>query len=214
MKAVEFNGQPFSMKVKTLPIPKITSPTDAVIRVTSSGICGTDLHILHGRIPVTPPMTMGHEIVGIVHSIGSKVLDVKVGDRVIVAGLVFEDGLDGADAEIGALGIGGFPGFEQFNGGQAGFVRVPFASDNLLILPPGKEHELDYVLLADIFPTANWALDCSGFVFGDVVVVFGAGEFLYLVASPFWNLADTFRSCWAALRLFRLPSWSQQGIQC
>jgi threonine dehydrogenase-like Zn-dependent dehydrogenase len=123
-------------------------------------------------------MTMGHEIVGVVHTIGAKVHDLKVGDRVIVSGIVFEDGLDGVDPEIGGLGIGTFPGLQQFNGGQAGFVRVPFASDNLLLLPAGKQHELDYVLLADIFPTANWALDCSGFVFGDVVVVFGAGKIL------------------------------------
>ena len=209
MKAVEFNNQPFSMKVKTVPIPKITSPTDAVIRVTSSGICGSDLHIFHGRFPVKPPMTMGHEIVGIVHSVGSKVFDVKVGDRVIVAGVLSEDELDGAVAEIGGLGIGTFQGFEQFNGGQAGFVRVPFASDNLLLLPAGKQHELDYVLLADIFPTANWALDCSGFVFGDVVVVFGAGKSLHLPASQDWSLTNSFRSCWAALRLFCFPSWSQ-----
>ena len=179
MKAVEFNNQPFSMKVKTVPIPKITSPTDAVIRVTSSGICGSDLHTFHGRIPVKPPMIMGHEIVGIVHTIGSKVQDLKVGDRVIVSAVIFDDGLDGDDAEIGGLGFGTLPGVEQFNGGQAGFVRVPFASDNLLLLPAGQEHELDYVLLADIFPTANWALDCAGFVFGDVVVVFGAGECLF-----------------------------------
>jgi threonine dehydrogenase-like Zn-dependent dehydrogenase len=104
------------------------------------------------------------------------VSDLKVGDRVLVSGIAFEDGLDGVDPEVGGFGIGNFPGLEQFNGGQAGFVRVPFASSNTLLLPPGKEHELDYVLLADIFPTANWALDCSEFVFGDVVVVFGAGE--------------------------------------
>jgi threonine dehydrogenase-like Zn-dependent dehydrogenase len=60
-------------------------------------------------------------------------------------------GTDGDDAEIGG-GFGTLPGVEQFNGGQASFVRVPFASDNLLLLPAGKEHELDYVLLADIFP--------------------------------------------------------------
>ncbi|KAH8784305.1 putative S-glutathione dehydrogenase [Hyaloscypha finlandica] len=175
MKAVEFDGKPFSMKVKTLPIPKITQPTDAVIRVTSAGICGTDLHTFHGRFPVKPPLTMGHEIVGVVHTIGSKVHDIKIGDRVIVSVIVFEDGLEGVDPVTGTFGVGTLPGLQQFNGGQASFVRVPFASENLLLLPAGKQHELDYVLLADIFPTAHWALDCSGFVFGDVVVVFGAG---------------------------------------
>ncbi|KAG4440731.1 hypothetical protein IFR05_003775 [Cadophora sp. M221] len=184
MKAVAFEGKAFDMTVKKLPIPKIQKGTDAIIRVTSSGICGTDLHVFHGRVPVNPPMTMGHEIVGIVHSIGSKVSDLKVGDRVIVSGIITDDNLGGdADDEVvGGLGIGDVPGFIQFNGGQAGFVRVPFASDNVLLLPEGKEHELDYVLLADIFPTANWALDCSGFVFGDVVVIFGAGPVGLLAA--------------------------------
>jgi len=176
MKAVEFEGKPFFVSVKTLPIPKILKPQDAVIRVTSSGICGSDLHIFHGRIPTNPPMTLGHEIVGIVHAIGDRVDNLKVGDRVIVSGVIFENGLDGADVEFGGLGFGAIPGIEQFNGGQAGFVRVPFASDNCILLPKGRQHELDYVLLADIFPTANWALDSSGFEFGDTVVVFGAGE--------------------------------------
>jgi len=123
---------------------------------------------------------MGHEIVGVVHTIGSKVHDIKIGDRVIVSVIVFEDGLEGVDPVAGTFGVGTLPGLQQFNGGQASFVRVPFASENLLLLPAGKQHELDYVLLADIFPTAHWALDCSGFVFGDVVVVFGAGETLRL----------------------------------
>ena len=185
MKAVEFDGKPFSMTVKHLPVPKIAHPTDAIIRITSTGICGSDLHFFHGRLPVAPPMTMGHEIVGVVHSIGNKVHDLKLGDRVIVSAAIFEDELDGNDVLVGGLGFGNaFPGIDQLNGGQAEFVRVPFASDNLLLLPPGKEHELDYVLLADIFPTSNWALDCAGFVFGDVVVVFGAGEY-FLFFSRF-----------------------------
>jgi threonine dehydrogenase-like Zn-dependent dehydrogenase len=219
MKAVEFEGTAFSMSVKTLPIPKITQPTDAVIRVTSSGICGTDLHTFHGRFPVKPPMTMGHEIVGIVHKIGSKVQDLKVGDRVIVSGIVSEDGLDGDDPEIGGLGIGDFPAFglKQFNGGQASFVRVPFASDNLLLLPPGEEHELDYVLLSDIFPTANWALDCSGFVFGDVVVVFGAGESPkpYEVSCDLTNKTQVPSDCSVPIRRsFVEPAKSTALIVC
>jgi threonine dehydrogenase-like Zn-dependent dehydrogenase len=154
------------------------------------GLIGTDLHTFHGRFQVNPPMTMGHEIVGIVHSIGDKVHNLKVGDRVIVSAILFEDELDGNDQAFGGFGIGHFTGFKQFNGGQAGFVRVPFASDNLLLLPEGKEHELDYVLLADIFPTANWALDAAGFVFGDVVVVFGAGKIPLLSGSVCWSLTD------------------------
>src|ERR1700760_1832848 len=93
MKAVEWDGKPFSVSVKTIPIPRLTKPTDAIIRCTTSGICGSDLHVFHGRLPAHPPMTLGHEIVGIVHSIGDLVEDLKIGDRVIVSGVLFEDGL-------------------------------------------------------------------------------------------------------------------------
>ena len=175
MKAVQWEGKPFSVSVNTIPVPKITNSRDAIVRITSSGICGSDLHLYHGRLHAKPPMTIGHEAVGIVHSIGEDVDVLKVGDRVIVSAVVNEDGLDGADVTDGLLGIGDIGGFEQFDGGQASFMRIPFATDNCLLLPPGKEHELDYVALADIFPTSNWALDCAGFGYGDVVVVFGAG---------------------------------------
>src|SRR4051812_888995 len=99
MKAVNFEGKPFSVSVKSIPIPKIIKPEDAIIRVTSSGICGTDLHVFHGRIPTKPPMTLGHEIVGIVDSIGDRVHDLKVGDRVIVSGALFDEALE-SDEEI------------------------------------------------------------------------------------------------------------------
>ena len=176
MQAVEWEGKPFSMTVKSIPVPRIIKPQDAIVRCTSSGICGSDLHVFHGRIPAKLPMTMGHEVVGIVHAIGDQVQDLKVGDRVIVSAVINEDLLDGETELVGGLAFGTLPGIEQFNGGQAGFLRVPFATDNCILLPKGNKHELDYVVLADIFPTSNWALDASGFTFGDVVVVFGAGK--------------------------------------
>jgi threonine dehydrogenase-like Zn-dependent dehydrogenase len=100
----------------------------------------------------------------------------NVGDRVVVSLEINETTLDGGLETIGALGIGGLPELEELNGGQAEFRRVPFASDNCIVLAKGTEHELDYVLLADIFPTSNFALDSAGFQFGDVVAVFGVGE--------------------------------------
>lgn len=178
MKAVEWEGKPFSVTVKSVPIPTIKNKTDAIIRVTSAGICGSDLHYFHGRNNASVPLTLGHEIVGIVDSIGSDVSLLNVGDRVIVNLEINETTLDGRLETIGAVGIGGLPGLEELNGGQAEFIRVPFASDNCIVLPKGTEHELDYVLLADIFPTSNFALDSAGFQFGDVVAVFGAGECL------------------------------------
>src|ERR1700712_4067354 len=107
MKAAQWEGTPFSVSINTVPIPKIIKSRDAIIRITSSGICGSDLHVYHGRLPATPPMTIGHEIVGIVHSLGSDVNGdiLKVGDRVIVSAVVDEDALDGAEVSDGILGI-------------------------------------------------------------------------------------------------------------
>jgi glutathione-independent formaldehyde dehydrogenase len=82
MRAVEFIGKPNDMVVESVHIPKIQDPLDAIIRVTSAGICGTDLHILHGRFGAQPPLTMGHETVGIVEAVGAGVTTIKVGDRV------------------------------------------------------------------------------------------------------------------------------------
>jgi threonine dehydrogenase-like Zn-dependent dehydrogenase len=172
MKGVHTGTTAFSISVKEVPIPKIINRTDAIIRPTSAGICGSDLHILHGRIKITEPLTLGHEIIGIVEEIGDLVHDVKKGDRVLVTSLLSEETDDEISVDLGVLG---YPFGTAFNGGQAELVRVHFASDNCLVLPPGTEHELDYVALSDIFCTANWALDAAGFQFTDVAVVFGAG---------------------------------------
>ena len=175
MKAVRWEGKPESVSVKSLEIPRIRSPLDAIVRITSAAICGTDLHTYHGRIPMDIPLTFGHENIGIVHDIGDAVTTVKLGDRVVVADLDLKDDSH-ADLEIdAAFGIGGVAQFPEFNGGQAQFMRVPNADANFLIVPKGEERELDYLLLADIWPTAWFALDRAEMVFGDTVVVFGAG---------------------------------------
>ncbi|TVY84418.1 S-(hydroxymethyl)glutathione dehydrogenase, partial [Lachnellula suecica] len=175
MKAVRWEGQPYSVSVESVDIPKITNSLDAIVRITSSAICGSDLHVYRGRAPTTPPLTFGHENIGIVAEVGNDITTLKKGDRVVVTGILLKATDNGESALEGVLGLGGFAGFPQFDGGQAEFMRVPFANENLLIVPPGDSHELDYLLLADIWPTAVWALDCAGQVFGDTVVVFGAG---------------------------------------
>jgi len=154
MKAVRWEGKVESVSVKEIDIPKIRQPLDVIVRITSAGICGTDLHTYHGRIEMNVPLTFGHENVGIIEEIGSAVTTLKKGDRVVVADL---DG--GADVNDvidvdGFFGIGNYGSFPQMNGGQAQFMHVPNADVNVLKLPPGDEHELDYVLLADIWPTA------------------------------------------------------------
>jgi threonine dehydrogenase-like Zn-dependent dehydrogenase len=179
MKAVRWEGKPFSVSVKEIDIPKITQPLDAIVRLTSSAICGSDLHTYHGRIGMNHPLTFGHENIGIIEEIGKDITSLKKGDRVIVAAVLEESTDDGELQPVESLGVGkygsGVFDIPQINGGQAGFLRVPFANVNLFVVPPGNEHELDYLLLADIWPTAWWALDCAGQVLGDTVVVFGAG---------------------------------------
>ena len=93
MKAIEC--------LKNIPIPQLTLPTDAIIRITSSRICGSDLHFYHGRGVADPPITMGHEVVGIVHKLRDKVHDLALGDRVLVSGLFLEPELDGEDKILG-----------------------------------------------------------------------------------------------------------------
>jgi len=177
MKAVRWEGKPFSVSVEEVDIPKIKNPLDAIIRVTSSAICGSDLHVYRGREKQTPPLTLGHETMGIVEEIGSDITTLKKGDRVLVTPSIEKPTYNGELADYGTIGVN-LPGYTEIDGGQAEFIRVPFANVSLLILPSGDAHELDYLLLTDILPTANWALDCAGQVLGDVVVLFGAGMYL------------------------------------
>jgi threonine dehydrogenase-like Zn-dependent dehydrogenase len=182
MKAVRWEGKAFSVSVNEVDIPKIIDPLDAIVRITSAAICGTELHTYRGRLPTKHPMTFGHENMGIVEEVGEKVTTLKKGDRVLVGagiGEITDFGQigQGLPGEPISYGIGDYePGAPVLDGGQAHFMRVPFANANLLILPPGNEHELDYLLLADIWPTAWYALECAEQVLGDTVVVFGAGE--------------------------------------
>lgn len=182
MKAVRWEGMDFSVSVKDVEIPKIIDSLDAIVRLTSAAICGSDLHTYRGRLTTKHPLTFGHENMGIVEEVGSDVTTLKKGDRVLVSSAIAEVTDNG---EIGqglpnepiSYGIGEYePGAPVLNGGQAQFMRVPFANANLLVLPSGNEHELDYLLLADIWPTAWYALECAGQVLGDTVVVFGAGN--------------------------------------
>lgn len=175
MKAVRWEGKPFSVSVKEVPKPKIAHPLDAIVRLTSAAICGSDLHIYRGRQEVPPPLTLGHENIGIVEELGEHITTLKKGDRVLMT-CIIEEPTDNGEVSptFNGYGEGGL-GLPEIDGGQAEFMRVPFANQNLLVLPAGDSDELDYLLLADIWPTAVWALDCAGQVFGDTVVIFGAG---------------------------------------
>lgn len=169
-----------------MPDAKIEAPTDVVVRITASNICGSDLHMYEGRTDVEQGKILGHENLGEVIEVGPAVVRVKVGDRVCLPfniGCGFckncERGYTGfcLTGNPGmAGGAYGYAGMGPYAGGQAELLRVPFADFNALRLPPDSvEKENDYVMLADIWPTAWHANELADVRVGDSVAIWGAG---------------------------------------
>jgi threonine dehydrogenase-like Zn-dependent dehydrogenase len=179
--------------------PEIEHPYDAIVRVTRSLICGSDLHLYHGMVPDTRVgMTFGHEFTGIVEEIGSGVQKLKVGDHVLVPFNIAcgtcpfcKQELYGNCHESNpeATAAGGFFGYAHlgggYDGGQAEYVRVPFADVSPTIIPEGMDIE-DAVLLTDVVPTGYQAAEMGGIQKGDTVVVFGAGPIGIMSARCAW----------------------------
>ncbi|MFG2819640.1 glutathione-independent formaldehyde dehydrogenase [Kitasatospora sp. NPDC048365] len=185
MKAVVFQG-PFDVAVQEVEDPRVEKPLDAVVRVTTANICGSDLHPYEGRAPLDEGMVMGHENTGIVEEVGSAVERIRVGDRVSVpfnigCGTCRNCTAGSTQACLRANPSGkptagyGYPQMGPYRGGQAELLRVPWADFNLLRLPPGDEHEQDFAMLSDIFPTGYHGAELAGVVPGSTVVVQGAG---------------------------------------
>ena len=185
MKALVYNG-PRDVQVKTVPDAKIERHTDVLVKITSTNICGSDLHMYEGRTDMEVGRILGHENLGTVIEVGKAVDKVKVGDFVCLPfniGCGFcencERGLTGYCLTVNpgfAGGAYGFAGMGPFSGGQAELLRVPYGDFNCLILPSdGKEKESDYVMLSDIFPTGYHCTELAGVSPGDTVVVYGAG---------------------------------------
>jgi len=184
MKAVHYEGA-FKVSVKNVPLPKLEHPDDAIIKVTTAAICGSDLHMYQGRTAAESGLVFGHENMGVVTEIGSGVTLLKKGDRIVLPFNVADGRCRNCEAGKTAFCTGVNPGFAggaygyvamgPYQGGQAQYLRVPYADFNALVLPPGTEHEADFALLADIFPTGWHGLQLSGFQPGDSVAVFGAG---------------------------------------
>ncbi|KAH6611923.1 alcohol dehydrogenase GroES-like domain-containing protein [Boeremia exigua] len=176
MRAVVWKGKTGHVSVDNVPRPKLLSSEDAIVRLTSAGICGTDLHIYRGIVGSTnPPWVLGHEGVGIVESVGEAVQNVKPGDRVIVPASP-DDGVLNIDQLIPALeSVGLGADFGSSDGLQAEYFRVTQADTNLIKIPHYPSRELDYLMISDIWGTAWTCLDLSGFRAGETVAVFGAG---------------------------------------
>jgi threonine dehydrogenase-like Zn-dependent dehydrogenase len=185
MKALVYEG-PRNVTVKNMPDAKIEKATDVLVKITTTNICGSDLHMYEGRTNMETGRILGHENLGVVVEIGNAVERVKVGDRVCLPfniGCGFckncERGLTGfcLTANPGMAGAAyGFAGMGPYSGGQAEYLRVPFGDFNCLLLPPdAEEKENDYVMLSDIFPTGYHATVLAGVEAGDSVVIYGAG---------------------------------------
>ncbi len=186
MKALVYHGTK-SVSVDKVPDAKIEKPTDVVVKITTTNLCGSDLHMYEGRTNVKKGTVLGHENLGRVEEVGIAVDTVKVGEYVCLPfniGCGFcancERGLTGfclTCAEPGSAGAAyGFAGMGPYSGGQAEYLRVPYADFNCLRLPDDvKEKENDYVMLSDIFPTGWHATELAGLKPGDSVVIYGAG---------------------------------------
>ena len=185
MKALVYNG-PRDVQFKTMPDAKIERLTDVLVKITSTNICGSDLHMYEGRTNMEAGRILGHESMGEVIEVGKAVDRVKVGDRVCLPfniGCGFcencERGLTGYCLTVNpgsAGGAYGFAGMGPYSGGQAESLRVPYGDFNCLVLPNGSEEkENDYVMLSDIFPTGYHATELAGVKPGDSVVIYGAG---------------------------------------
>lgn len=180
-------------------MPRIEHSGDAIVRVTRSCICGSDLHLYHGLVPDTRiGTTFGHEFIGVVEEVGSAVTNLKVGDNVLVpfnvacGKCVFcEQQLFGNCHESNpeATAVGGIFGYSHtaggYDGGQAEYVRVPYADVGPLVIPEDMDHD-DAVLLTDVVPTGYQAAEMAGIKPGDTVVVFGAGPIGIMAAKCAW----------------------------
>ncbi|KAF8855421.1 glutathione-independent formaldehyde dehydrogenase-like protein [Acephala macrosclerotiorum] len=184
MKAVVYQ-EPFKVSIEERPLPKLEHPDDCLVEVTTAAICGSDLHMYQGRTAAKGGLCFGHENMGIIIETGSGVSLLKKGDRVVMPFNVADGRCRNCEEGRTAFCTGVNPGFAggaygyvamgPYQGGQAQYLRVPYADFNCLPLPAGKEHESDFILLADIFPTGWHGVVLSGFKPGESIAVFGAG---------------------------------------
>jgi threonine dehydrogenase-like Zn-dependent dehydrogenase len=177
---------PKEVAIEDVPDARIERPTDVLVRVTSTNICGSDLHMYEGRTTVEPGMVLGHENLGEVIDVGEAVDRIAVGDVVclpfnIACGFCrnCERGLTGFCLTVNPGNAGGAYGYANmgpYRGGQAELLRVPYADFNCLKLAEdARDKQADYVMLADIWPTGYHATELADVHAGDSVAVWGAG---------------------------------------
>lgn len=203
MRGVVYSGIPFNMTVEDLALPVTQNQTDAIVRITTSALCGSDLHVYRGVNGGTPPFAMGHEAVGYVSEIGSAVSSLTVGEYVIIPDAAGHGHFQTEPTTLDFFGNGAalsdglqcesrMPPFQYRTTRtnemiKAEYARVPFADGNLIPIPldhntTNRTIEQDYLTVSDIFGTAWTGLNFAGFEAGDTVAVFGAGPVGLLAA--------------------------------
>jgi S-(hydroxymethyl)glutathione dehydrogenase/alcohol dehydrogenase len=198
MRAMVYRG-PYKVRVEEKDVPPIEHPNDAIVKVTRAAICGSDLHLYHGMMPDTRiGHTFGHEFVGVVEEVGTSVQHLAPGDRVMVPFNVFcgscffcARGLysNCHNVNPNATAVGGIYGYSHtcggYDGGQAEYVRVPFADVGPSKIPNWLGDD-DAVLFTDALATGYFGAQLGDIHEGDVVAVFGAGPVGLYAARSAW----------------------------
>ncbi|MFS0765903.1 zinc-dependent alcohol dehydrogenase [Peribacillus phoenicis] len=198
MKAVTFQGAK-DIQVKQVEDPKLQQKDDIIVRVTSTAICGSDLHIYQGALPTHKDYVIGHEPMGIVEEVGPEVTKVKKGDRVVLPFNIscghcyycehdMESQCDNSNPNE-AVDTGGYFGFTErygnYPGGQAEYLRVPYGNFMPFVIPESCELEDEALLfMSDVLPTAYWSVENAGVKKDDTVAVLGCGP-IGLMAQKF-----------------------------
>lgn len=200
MKAVTFQGAK-DIEVKEVPDAKLEKNDDIIVKITTTAICGSDLHIYRGSIPTQKDFVIGHEPMGIVEEVGPGVTKVKKGDRVVIpfnvsCGECFycqndlESQCDNSN-DNPTVDSGGYLGYTErygnYPGGQAEFLRVPYGNFMPFVIPESCELEDESLLfISDVLPTAYWSIENSGMKPGDTVAVLGSGPIGLMVQKFAW----------------------------
>lgn len=196
MKAVTYQG-PNQIEVKDVPDAKLTKKDDVIVKITTTTICGSDLHLYQGNMPLPQGYIIGHEPMGIVEEVGPEVTKVKEGDRVVIpfnvaCGHCFycehkmESQCDNSNPHYDSGGYFGYTEkFGDHPGGQAEYLKVPFGNFTPFLVPESCELEDESLLfLSDVIPTAYWSVIHADVKPGDTVIVLGCGP-VGLMAQKF-----------------------------
>ncbi|GAE25162.1 zinc-type alcohol dehydrogenase-like protein YbdR [Halalkalibacter wakoensis JCM 9140] len=199
MKAVTYQG-PNNVAVSNVEDAKIEKRDDVIVKITSTAICGSDLHLYQGNIPLPKGYSIGHEPMGIVEEVGPDVTKVKKGDRVVIPFNVAcghciycdHDLTSQCDNSNPHYDSGGYFGYsEKFGnhpGGQAEYLKVPFGNYTPFVIPESCELEDESLLfLSDVLPTAYWSVEHAGVKEGDTVIVLGAGPVGLMTQKYAWR---------------------------